>query len=56
MNTSLNRSRLTVGLVLILVAALMFGVGEGTCATAGAVALGVLGLASVAISRRGGQH
>ena len=56
MNTSLNRSRLIVGLALIIAAALMFVVGEGTFATAGAVALGVLGLASVAISRRGGQH
>ncbi len=52
---SLNRSRLVVGLILIIAAALMFVVGEDTFATAGAVALGVLGLASVAISRRGGQ-
>ena len=37
-----------------IAAALMLVVGEGTFATAGAVALGVLGLTSVAISRRGG--
>ena len=53
MSSSLNRSRLIVGLALIIVAALMLVVGEGTFATAGAVALGVLGLVSIAISRRG---
>jgi hypothetical protein len=52
-NTSLSQSRLVVGLILIATAVLMFILGEGTFATAGAVAIGVLGLISVAISRRG---
>jgi len=39
-------------LVLVGVAVLMFLFGKGEYSTAGAVALGVLGLASIAVSRR----
>lgn len=52
-NTSLSQSRLVVGLILIAAAALMLILGEGAFATAGAVAIGLLGLTSIAISRRG---
>jgi hypothetical protein len=52
-NTSLSQSRLVVGLILIAAAVLMLILGEGAFATAGAVAIGILGLISVAISRRG---
>jgi uncharacterized membrane protein len=51
-STTLNRSRLIVGLILILVAVMMFVLGESRFSTAGAVALGILGLISIAISRR----
>lgn len=55
MNSSYGRSRLVVGIILVLVAALMFLLGEGTFTTAGAVAPGVLGLASIAVSRKGAR-
>jgi hypothetical protein len=45
-------SRLIVGLILIAAAALLFLRGQGAYATSGAIALGVLGLVSIAISRR----
>jgi hypothetical protein len=48
----MNTSRLVVGLILIALAVLLLLLGEGAYATSGAVALGVLGLISVAISRR----
>jgi hypothetical protein len=51
-STALNRSRLLVGLILILVAAMIFVLGDSSFSTAGAIALGVLGLVSVALSRR----
>lgn len=51
-HTSLGLSRLIVGIVLILIAALMFVLNGGTVVTAGAVAIGILGLVSIAISRR----
>jgi hypothetical protein len=53
MNTSqLNKSRLIVGIILIVIAVLMFLFVEGDYSTAGAIAIGVLGLVSIAISRR----
>jgi hypothetical protein len=53
MKTSrLNRSRFIVGSVLVIIAVLMFVFAEGTYSTAGAVAIGVLGLISIAISRK----
>jgi len=48
----MQRSRLIVGLILIAVAALLFVFGKGEYSTKGVVALGLLGLATVAISRR----
>lgn len=50
--TCMQKSRFIVGLILIVVAALILFFGEGRYSTSGAVALGVLGLLSVAISRR----
>lgn len=51
----MNWSRFIVGVILVLTAALMFLVGQGGFATAGAVALAVLGIVSIAISRRGNR-
>ena len=48
----LNLSRFLVGIALVVVAVLMFLFLEEDYSTAGAVALGVLGLISIAISRR----
>lgn len=45
-------SRFIVGLILIISAILLFFFGGESYATAGAIGLGVLGLASIAISRR----
>lgn len=45
-------SRLIVGIILMVVAVLMFIANGGAFATAGAIAIGVLGLVSIAISRR----
>jgi hypothetical protein len=46
-------SRFIVGVILVLAAALMFLTGQGNFAPAGAIALAVLGVVSIAISRRG---
>lgn len=48
----MQKSRLIVGLILITAAVLLFVFGKGSYSTAGVVALGVLGLVSIAISRR----
>ncbi|NWF69096.1 MAG: hypothetical protein HXY40_08420 [Chloroflexi bacterium] len=48
----LSQSRLLVGLALVAVAVLIFVLGQNGYSTAGAVALGVLGLVSIAIARR----
>jgi hypothetical protein len=48
----MRASRLIVGLILVAAAVLFFALGEGANATSGAIALGVLGLVSIAISRR----
>jgi hypothetical protein len=48
----LSTSRLIVGIVLILIAVWMFFYSQGDYATAGAIAIGVLGLITIAISRR----
>jgi hypothetical protein len=48
----MNTSRFVVGLVLIAIAVAIFLFGAGDYSTAGAVALGVLGLVSIAISRK----
>ena len=48
----MKTSRLIVGLILVIAAALLFLLGKDAFATSGAIALGVLGLVSLAISRR----
>ena len=48
----LNKSRFIVGIVLVVMAVLMFLFLKGNYSTAGAIAIGVLGLVSIAISRR----
>ena len=50
--TDMQKSRFFVGLILIAAAVLMFVFGGGSYSTAGVIALGVLGLVSIAISRR----
>ena len=49
----MQKSRFIVGLILIVIAAFLFAFGDGNDATAGVIALGILGLISIAISRRG---
>ena len=48
----MKTSRLIVGLLVVAAAALLFFLGRGAYATSGTIALGVLGLVSIAISRR----
>jgi hypothetical protein len=48
----LNKSRFIVGIILIVIALLMFLFVKGDHSTAGAIGIGVLGLMSIAISRR----
>ena len=48
----LNRSRLIVGIVLVVIALLIFVFAQGSYAATGAIGLGVLGLISIAILRR----
>ena len=53
MKTSqLNKSRFIIGLILVLIAVLMFLFAKGQYSTAGAIGISVLGLISIAISRR----
>lgn len=51
-HSQLNKSRFMVGVVLVIVAALMFLFLRADYSTAGAIAIGILGLVSIAISRR----
>jgi len=48
----MNTSRFIVGLVLIAVAVALFLFGAGDYSTPGAIGLGILGLVSIAISRK----
>ena len=48
----LSESRFIVGVALVVVAGLMFLFARGAYSTAGAIGLGVLGLISIATSRR----
>lgn len=48
----LSRSRLIVGIVLVVIAVIMFLFLHSVYSTAGAVAIGVLGLVSITISRK----
>lgn len=50
--SNLQRSRLVVGLLLIAVAMLLGVFGAGSFSTAGLIAIGVVGLISIAISGR----
>jgi hypothetical protein len=50
--SQLGRSRFIVGLVLVATAVLLLLLGEGGIYTGGAIALGIVGLVSIAISRR----
>lgn len=51
-SSQLNKSRFIVGLVLVAIAVLIFLFAQGEYSTSGAIGLGVLGLVSIAISRR----
>ena len=48
----MKTSRFIVGLILVAVAVLLLLLGEGVYATSGAIAFGVLGLISIALSRK----
>lgn len=50
--TDWNLSKLIVGLILVLAAALLLLFGDGNIATAGVVAFAVLGLISIATARK----
>lgn len=50
-SSQLSQSRLIIGLILVVVAVLLF-FARTDYATAGAIAIGVLGLISIAISRK----
>jgi hypothetical protein len=49
---NLSTSRLIAGIILVVIAALLFVFGQGNVAVAGVVALAVLGLISIATARR----
>lgn len=49
---SMNKSRFMVGIILIALSIFLLVFMSGSYSTAGAVALAVLGLISIAISRR----
>ena len=51
-DSQLNKSRFVVGVIMVIVAVLMFLFASGNYSTAGATAIGVLGFASIAISRK----
>jgi hypothetical protein len=48
----LNRSRFVMGIILVAMAILMLLFAAGDYATVGAIGIGILGLISIAISRR----
>lgn len=51
-SSRLNKSRFVVGMALVVMAVLMFLFAGENYATAGAIGIGVIGLVSIAISRR----
>jgi hypothetical protein len=51
-NSRLNMSRFIVGVILVIAAVLLLLFAKGAYATAGVIGLGVLGLISIAISRK----
>lgn len=50
--SQLSKSRFIVGIVLMVIAVLLLLYPMGTYSTAGGIGIGVLGLISIAISRR----
>jgi uncharacterized membrane protein len=50
----MNRSRFIVGLILVIIAVLLYFFSEFN--TAGIIAIGVLGLVSIAISRKNNKR
>lgn len=48
----MNKSRFIVGIILVVIAVLMLLFVKGDYAIAGVIAIGLLGLISIAISRR----
>jgi hypothetical protein len=50
--TAMQKSRFIVGFILITAAALLFAFAKGSYSTTGVMALGILGLVTIAISRR----
>ncbi len=50
--SGLNKSRLVVGIILIAVAVVLFVFFRGEYSTAGAIAIGILGLVSIVIARK----
>ena len=52
----LNRSRFIVGIILIVIAVLIFLFVKGDYSTTGAIGIGILGLVSIAISMKQIAH
>jgi hypothetical protein len=50
--SQLNKSRLVLGIILVVLAVVMFLFVEGYYATPGSIGIGLLGLISIANSRR----
>lgn len=48
----LNKSQFIVGIILIVIAVLMFLFTRGDYSSTGAIAIGMFGLVSIAVSRR----
>ena len=48
----MQKSRLIVGIILLIAAALLFIFGEGAYSTSGVIALAIIGLASIASSKK----
>jgi len=51
-SSQLRSSRLVVGVTLVVVAVLMFVLGRDAYSPAGTIAIGILGLVTIAISRK----
>ena len=51
-SSQLNKSRFIVGIILVATAVLMLLFAKGDYSASGAIGIGILGLVSIAISRR----